>query len=100
MVICRRVLLLIDERLKPAPKKKSLGAVSTFVIADIVAVRNALLAQGIGVGPIVGVLLCFFKDQEGNSLGLRQNSKGQPKTAKSTINNLSCRYACIRQLRV
>ena len=63
----------------------SRGAVSTFVIADIAAVRNALLAQGIAVGPIVdvghGVLLCFFRDPDGNSLGLRQNSKGQPKPA-------------------
>lgn len=63
----------------------SRGAVSTFVLVDIAAARKALIAQGVAVGPIVdvghGVLLCFFKDPDGNSLGLRQNSKGQPKPA-------------------
>jgi len=63
----------------------SRGAVSTFVVVDIAAARRSLLAQGVAVGPIVdvghGVLLCFFKDPDSNSLGLRQNSKGQPKPA-------------------
>lgn len=63
----------------------SRGAVSTFVVVDIAAARKGLIAQGVAVGPIIdvghGVLLCFFKDPDGNSLGLRQNSKGQPNPA-------------------
>jgi glyoxylase I family protein len=62
------------------------GAVSTFVVDDIAAARDGLIAQGVEVGPIIdvghGVLLCFFKDPDGNALGLRQNSSGQPKAAQ------------------
>jgi glyoxylase I family protein len=61
------------------------GAVSTFVVVDIETARNNLLAQGIDVGAIVdvgdGVLLCFFKDPDGNALGLRQNAPEQPSPA-------------------
>lgn len=61
------------------------GAVSTFVVVDIAAARNSLIAQGVAVGAIIdvghGVLLCFFKDPDGNALGLRQNPPGQPKPA-------------------
>lgn len=53
------------------------GAVSTFVVADIVATRNALIGQDIVVTPIIdvghGVKLAFFQDPSNNSLGLRQN---------------------------
>ena len=53
------------------------GAVSTFVVQDITTARNGLIEQGISVGPIIKastfVLLCFFKDPDGNMLGLRQN---------------------------
>jgi len=62
------------------------GAVSTFVANDITAARASLIEQGISVGPITdvgsGVLLCFFKDPDGNSLGLRQNSPDQPKASQ------------------
>jgi len=61
------------------------GAVSTFVVLDIVTARTGLIAQGVAVGPIIdvghGVLLCFFKDPDGNALGLRQNSPDKPKPA-------------------
>ena len=54
------------------------GAVSTFVVDDITAASNGLIEQGVQVGPITnvgdGVLLCFFQDPDGNTLGLRQNS--------------------------
>jgi lactoylglutathione lyase len=53
------------------------GAVSTFVVQNINTARNGLLEQGVNVGPIIeasfNVLLCFFKDPDGNMLGLRQN---------------------------
>lgn len=62
------------------------GAVSTFVVNDITAARASLIEQGIPVGPITdvgsGVLLCFFKDPDGNSLGLRQNSPDHPKASQ------------------
>ena len=52
------------------------GAVSTFVVVDIVAARDALIAVGVNVGPISvypPVHMCFFNDPDGNMLGLRQN---------------------------
>jgi glyoxylase I family protein len=62
------------------------GAVSTFIVDNIEAARKNLIAQGVQVGSIVdvghGVLLCFFKDPDGNSLGLRQNSPDQPRPAQ------------------
>lgn len=54
------------------------GATETFVVANIQNSRNELIQRGVNVGPIQdvgeGVLLCFFKDPDGNSLGLRQDS--------------------------
>ena len=62
------------------------GAGSTFVVNDVAAARESLIEQGVPVGPITdvggGVLLCFFKDPDGNSLGLRQNSPDQPKAGQ------------------
>lgn len=53
------------------------GGVTTFVVGNIKAVRNVLIDRGVSVGPIEepgeGVKLAFFKDLDGNSLGLRQN---------------------------
>ncbi len=53
------------------------GAVTTFVVDDIKTARQALIDKGVSVGEIQeageGVKLAFFKDLDGNSLGLRQN---------------------------
>ena len=61
------------------------GAVTTFVVDDIEEARNGLINNGVEVGPITdvgeGVLLAFFSDPDGNSLGLRQNSASQPKVS-------------------
>lgn len=52
--------------------------VTTFIVPDIAAARNQLIANGVDVGPIEdpgdGVQQAFFKDLNGNSLGIRQNS--------------------------
>lgn len=52
------------------------GEVTTLVVPDIEAARTELIAKGVTVGPIenpgAGVKLAFFKDPDGNSLGLRQ----------------------------
>lgn len=49
----------------------------TFVVPDIAAARQALIDKGVDVGPIQtvpdNVQLAFFKDPDGNELGLRQN---------------------------
>ncbi|HSL83914.1 MAG TPA: VOC family protein [Thermoanaerobaculia bacterium] len=58
------------------------GAALTFVVTDIKKARQELIDKGVDVGPIdepgLGVLLAFFKDPDGNSLGLRQNPPNQP----------------------
>lgn len=63
----------------------SSGAVSTFVVEDIVAAREALIDVGVVVGPVIDVghdvKLAFFKDPDGNSLGLRQNPSSCPGVA-------------------
>lgn len=60
---------------KGAPVKGS--DTPTLVVPDIAAARDALLAEGVSVGPIQtvppGVQLAFFNDPDGNELGLRQN---------------------------
>jgi glyoxylase I family protein len=62
------------------------GAVATFVVDNIAQARAGLLEQGVKVGPVIdvghGVQLAFFKDPDGNSLGLRQNPPGHPKAAQ------------------
>ncbi|MEO2218166.1 VOC family protein [Chromobacterium vaccinii] len=62
------------------------GAVSTFVVANIQLARKGLIEHGVEVGPVMdvghGVLLAFFKDPDGNSLGLRQNSAQHPAVAE------------------
>ncbi len=51
--------------------------VTTFIVPDIVAARNQLIANRVNVGPIEnpgdGVQQAFFKDLDGNGLGIRQN---------------------------
>jgi lactoylglutathione lyase len=58
------------------------GAVTTLVVADIVASRNELIGRKVDVSKIQdvgqGVQLAFFKDPDGNSLGLRQNGTIPP----------------------
>jgi lactoylglutathione lyase len=53
------------------------GATATFVVADIEKERQALISKGVNVTPISnvgdGVCLAFFKDPDGNQLGLRKN---------------------------
>ena len=52
------------------------GASTTFVVTNIEAARNELISRGVEVSPVQnaeGVLLAFFSDPDGNSLGLRQN---------------------------
>ena len=53
------------------------GANTTFVVRNIEAARNELISKGVDVSPISqpgdGVSLAFFKDPDGNELGLRQN---------------------------
>ncbi|NEO78871.1 VOC family protein [Moorena sp. SIO4G3] len=52
-------------------------AVLTLVVEDIEKARYFLMSRGIDVSPIQdvggGVLLAFFTDFDGNTLGLRQN---------------------------
>lgn len=52
------------------------GQVTTFVVSDIVKSKKELEDKGVPVGPIEnpgeGIQLAFFKDLDGNSLGLRQ----------------------------
>ncbi|NEO92492.1 MAG: VOC family protein [Moorea sp. SIO3G5] len=52
-------------------------AVLTLVVKDIFLARDFLISEGIDVSPIkdvgAGVLLAFFKDFDGNTLGLREN---------------------------
>jgi len=52
------------------------GAVTTFVVVDIEQACQELITRGVVVGPITpvgeGVLLAFFRDPDGNQLGLRQ----------------------------
>lgn len=54
------------------------GEVTTFIVSDIVTTKADLEAKGVSVGPIenpgADVKLAFFKDLDGNSLGLRQES--------------------------
>ena len=61
------------------------GAVATLVVDDIEQASNRLQKQGVEVSKIDdvgdGVRLAFFKDPDGNSLGLRQNSPQHPKAA-------------------
>jgi predicted enzyme related to lactoylglutathione lyase len=58
------------------------GATLTFVVQDIEKERQALIKKGVTVSKVTdvghGVLLAFFKDPDGNQLGLRQNG---PKAA-------------------
>lgn len=53
------------------------SAVPTFVVKDLEAACNGLVANGIDAGDIQdvgsGVKLSFFKDPDGNTLGLRQD---------------------------
>ena len=96
--------LVVDERFDSNPKWRQLnvkgiqrfavglnlkadgvgtgGAVTTFAVPDIESSRKELIARGVEVTEIVdvgqGVLLAFFSDPDGNSLGLRQNSKDEP----------------------
>jgi glyoxylase I family protein len=62
------------------------GAVATLVVDNIAQARTNLIEKGVKAGPIIdvghGVQLAFFKDPDGNSLGLRQNPPGQPKAAQ------------------
>lgn len=55
---------------------------TTVVVSNIEVARNALISLGVDVGPIEdagkGVRLAFFKDPDGNALGLRQNGSLQP----------------------
>ena len=65
------------------------GAVITFVTEDIRAAREALIKNGVDVGEIIkivddGVYLVFFKDLDGNTLGLRQNSCNHPSLSSFT----------------
>lgn len=58
------------------------GQVTTFVVEDIEAAREALIRNGVDVAPIStvphDVRLAFFKDHDGNDYGLRQNPAGFP----------------------
>ena len=57
------------------------GAVSTFVVSNIHEAITELEANGIACEPEwagEGVCECFFKDPDGNGLGLRQNGTTQP----------------------
>jgi hypothetical protein len=58
------------------------SSVLTFVVPDIAASRDKLIAHGVPVKPIedvgLGVLLAFFEDDAKNPLCLRQNPKNQP----------------------
>lgn len=58
------------------------GSVPTFVVDDIAAVRESLIASGVDVGPVEdvgdGALLAFFQDPDGNQLGIRQNGPSGP----------------------
>jgi lactoylglutathione lyase len=62
------------------------GAVVTLVVQSIARARSELIAEGVQVGPIEnagdGVKLAFFKDPDGNSLGLRENGPAQPRPAE------------------
>jgi predicted enzyme related to lactoylglutathione lyase len=55
------------------------GPTFTFVVDDITAVRQALIAEGIQVSEIHkvahGISLCFFYDPDKNRLGLRQDHR-------------------------
>jgi len=50
----------------------------TFYVKDIKAVRDSLIEKGVEVSDTIsagkGVTLAFFKDPDGNGLGLRENS--------------------------
>ena len=52
------------------------GQVTTFIVSDIATAKKELEDKGVDVGPIEnpgnGIQLAFFKDLDGNSLGLRQ----------------------------
>ncbi|HXA16680.1 MAG TPA: VOC family protein [Thermoanaerobaculia bacterium] len=54
----------------------------TFVVPNIAKARDRLVALGVPVTPIQtvppGVQLAFFKDPDGNQLGLRQNPPQHP----------------------
>lgn len=56
---------------------------ATFVVNDIAAARNELLKNSVEVEEIIQlgewVQLVFFKDPDGNILGLRQNHSGLPR---------------------
>ncbi len=62
------------------------GANSTFVVSDINKAVEILLARGVKVSkpaPVGnGVLLSFFKDLDGNDLGLRQNGPSEPQPSQ------------------
>jgi len=75
-----RVALGLWQAKNPA---NSGGAVATFVVENIAESRQQLIARGVTVSPIQdvgqGVFLCFFKDPDGNGLGLRQSGNSEPK---------------------
>ncbi|AOJ05052.1 hypothetical protein WS70_25335 [Burkholderia mayonis] len=58
----------------------------TFVVNDIDGARQQLIENKVPVDNISdvgdGVKLCFFKDPDGNLLGLRQNPASQPRAEK------------------
>ncbi|MGI0120012.1 VOC family protein [Zooshikella sp. RANM57] len=58
------------------------GEVNTIVVKDIESARKELLARDVDVSPIEdagqGVQLAYFKDIDGNQLGLRENASHEP----------------------
>ncbi len=62
------------------------GKKATFVVNDITAARDELIRNKVDVGEVIvlgdWIRLAFFKDPDGNILGLRQNHADLPKAGK------------------
>jgi glyoxylase I family protein len=72
---------------KPVKEEEGTGGgVSTFVVDKINDTYDSLKEKGIDITSPAdvgkGVLMCFFKDPDGNSLALRQNPSNHPKAAE------------------